>query len=372
MEKKLETLLYISLPDKLGRNIGSFTIDPAILLPVEAPEGAQQRADSDWDLSDISWEMIVSGMLKLLAWEPEHQHATYYRNFVLALQPDVVSDLTRMAIVKTENLDYNLAEELFRAAAEIDVEDEKTILNLALLYEQKMDLYLQQDSRKLTDEALEGGYRAYMKALKRHPDSPKVRYNAAYFFLKIHNPSKAKEHLAAFLNLVDPTDHRYQKVEEALKRLEGQKKSEHIFTEAFDAIRMNREEEGIDLARRFLEENPESWDGWFLLGWGLRRLERYDDAKKALLKALDLEDSKVDIYNELAICLIELSDYDTCSTILLKALEVEPENTKIISNMAVLYMRMGKPDLARERMEQVLELDPEDPLARNFLNKRQI
>lgn len=367
MNRKLEHLLYISLPDRLGRDIGSFTVDPSILLPVEAPE----QANEEWDFSSISWEMIVSGMLKVLAWNADHEHAGYYRNFIQAVQPDIVSDLTRTAITKCDTMDYDFSEELFRAAAEIEQTDEKTILNLALLYEQQMDLYLRQDNRKLTDLALEGGYRTYMEALRRHPDSANVRYNAAYFFLKIHNPVKAREHLTAFLHLVDENDKRVLRVRKVLESLDSEERKGQLFTEAYDAIRMNREEEGVALVRTLLEDHPESWESWFLLGWGLRRLERYEDAKLALEEALRKDDSKVDTCNELAICLMELKNFDQCRNMLQKALELEPDNIKIMSNLAILHMKMNRPDLAAGEMKKVLEINPEDPVAAAFFREQE-
>ena len=48
----LESIVFISLPEKLDKNIGGFIIDPAILIPVELLQG-QDR----WEVEDQSfWE----------------------------------------------------------------------------------------------------------------------------------------------------------------------------------------------------------------------------------------------------------------------------------------------------------------------------
>ncbi len=59
---------------------------------------------------------------------------------------------------------------------------------------------------------------------------------------------------------------------------------------------------------KHLESNPDVWNAWFLLGWANRRISNFVEAELALSKALELNDSEVEIYNELAICNMELGD----------------------------------------------------------------
>ena len=73
---------YISIAQTKQRQIGDFTLDPGILLPVELPEGAGAIK-----AGEISWEAIVAGTLKVLAWDPTNEHMPYYRKFVLAVNP---------------------------------------------------------------------------------------------------------------------------------------------------------------------------------------------------------------------------------------------------------------------------------------------
>ncbi|MDR3148029.1 MAG: tetratricopeptide repeat protein, partial [Treponema sp.] len=151
-----------------------------------------------------------------------------------------------------------------------------------------------------------------------------------------------------------------------VREIEGQGLEDEDFREAWEHIRRGREREGMESIRRFLERRPGAWNGWFLLGWALRRLERWADARSSLEKALELGGDTSDTRNELAICLMEMNDYPGARRQLETALRRDGENIKIISNLGVLAMRGGNKQEAAGFFRTVLELEPEDPLARRY------
>ena len=75
---------FVSIAGTTQRAIGDFSLDPAIPLPVEIAPG-----DEPTTTEGLSWEAIVAGTMKLLARDPRHEHADYYRRFVLAVRPDI-------------------------------------------------------------------------------------------------------------------------------------------------------------------------------------------------------------------------------------------------------------------------------------------
>jgi len=101
-----------------------------------------------------------------------------------------------------------------------------------------------------------------------------------------------------------------------------------------------------------------------MLGWGLRRLERFSDARKAFEKALSCEGGETsDTYNELSICLMEEGEFDKAKKTLETALSKDPENTKIISNLGYVELKAGNPAKAAAYFQTVLEYDPDDKIA---------
>lgn len=366
----LERISYITLPEDAERDIEGFALSPEIPLPVEPPADTE-----DFSLDNLSWEMIISAMLKIFAYRPDHEHIDYYRKFINTVQPNLVSEMTQTGIVKAKQNNFEVAEELFRALVNLAPEYESTYVNFALVLEQYGDQLEQHYKSEEAESYFEKAFAIHTKAIERHPESKDVHYNAGHFFLKRGNLHRAKEELNAYLRLSeadenDPhSDESRKEVENILTRISSHTEEDRIFTEAYDFIRMGEEERGISRIREFLETNPEVWNGWFLLGWGLRRQEHYDEAKDAFYKSLELESTNVDTYNELAICTMELEQYDEAKRHLEQALQYEPENTKIISNLGVLALKQGDNDLAQRFFRSVLEIDPDDPMASRFLDQ---
>ena len=85
---RLANIVFVSIAQTLQRKIGEFILDPDIPLPVELPAGT-----TSMDLGDLSWEAVVAGTLKVLAWDAGNAHAGYYRRFVLAVKPDISNEL---------------------------------------------------------------------------------------------------------------------------------------------------------------------------------------------------------------------------------------------------------------------------------------
>lgn len=357
----LERIIYITLPEDAQLSLGSFTIDSSIKLPVELPPDTDSM-----NIQELSWEMIVSGMLKICAYQPNHEHIDYYRNLILELQPNITAELTQAGIVKAEAREYEIAEEVFLALKHLSPYMEETALNLAFVYQQQM-----QDAQRAGDgktkEAMEQrAFTAYQDALHRFDDSAEVQYHAGSFFLELENLERAREHFELFLGLT-PEDERAPEVQQIIQQISSQSEDDQHFAAAFDLMKLGREEEALEHAETFLARNSDVWNGWFLKGWALRRLSRYREAEEALMQCASQKTDQTDVFNELAICQMELEKFSECRESLKKALALEPENVKIISNFGVLALKLGDRDQALGFFRAANEIDPDDPSAKQYL-----
>jgi len=141
------------------------------------------------------------------------------------------------------------------------------------------------------------------------------------------------------------------------------------FINAHNLIREGKTEEGLACIRDFIEDRPKVWNGWFMLGWALRLLGRWEDGKSALKKAIELGGDNSDTRNELAICLMETGDTAGAKRELERALTGDPENVKIISNLGVLALRNNEKEKAAAFFRTVLEIDNSDPVAKSYLTQ---
>ena len=363
MIDRLANIIYISVPEDLDRQIGSFRIDPGRMLPVEVTSGEDR-----YDIHDLAWEQIVSAMLKILAYAPNHEDTDYYREFILAATPDIVTELTETAIIKSRNEDFDLAEEIFLALHGLQPGDQRAMVNLALLYEQRATAAARAERAQTAEEYVERTREMYEEIFESEEPIPEAHLNAGFFHLRQRDYASARDHLRTFLDH-GADEQQIELAREALHDIESQDLGDAVFREAYDLIRGGEEQAGIERAQRFLASHPDVWNAWFLLGWGQRRLRRFDEAKRAFEHALEFGPREVDTLNELAICHLELGDPVGSRALLTEALTADPENTKVISNLGILALKEGDTEEAAGYFRTVLEIEPDDRVAQAYLSQ---
>ena len=163
-----------------------------------------------------------------------------------------------------------------------------------------------------------------------------------------------------------------------IENINTQKLDDVAYADAVAFIKQDENEKALSRIRDFLAENPKVWNGWFVLGWALRKLERYADAEKAFLSALEhgegdeasgIDEAYSDICNELAICYLNLKEFEKAKDRLLSAFELDTENIKIISKLGMVYYAEGDAETAKGFFNAVLTINENDALARYMIEK---
>jgi tetratricopeptide (TPR) repeat protein len=75
--------------------------------------------------------------------------------------------------------------------------------------------------------------------------------------------------------------------------------SDDDYLKALKLTEEGKAEESLAHIRAFIERHPLEYKGWFILGWALRLLGRWQDAQAALKKAIELGGDNSDTRNEL-------------------------------------------------------------------------
>ena len=360
MSDPLQNIIFIAVPDSLERQIGEFSIDPDRMLPVETTGGGER-----YDIQDLAWEQIVAGMLKILAYSPKHEDADYYREFVLAITPEIIDELTETAVLKSRNEDFSLAEEIFLALRGLQPNDQRALVNLALFYDQR-SAALRAAEHENAIEYEDRAKELYDELFAADDVIAEGHLNAGYFYARLQDYRRARNHLTVF---VDRGEDESQKAEvrEFIEQIDQHDLGDEGFRVAYEKIRSGNEDEGIELVREFIGRNPEVWNAWFLLGWAHRRKSEFAAAKDAFEKALDFGPRQADTLNELAICHLELGDPLGARALLAEALAEAPEDTKIISNLGIVELKSGNAAEAASFFQTVLEINPEDSIAKAYL-----
>ena len=374
MSHALESLVFITIPQEHHLSSAFPGFDASIPLPVQLT-----APDEELKISELTQEMILAGILTVLAYDTENSQLDYYRSIIKSVHPGIREEMTEAAILKIRNGDFALAEEIFLALKGLDPEDKMTILNLALLMDERANNMRQAG---LDDEAEAfdaNAFEYYRSAMTAEPAIPEAFFNAGFFYLKQKNYRKAKDVFETYLKVetaeTDTAKNRKEKAFQIVNEIASRDLDDDLFKSAYDFITMGQEEKALEQIRLFMELHPKVWNAWFLLGWALRKLGRWEDARAAFMQALEIgkeensgiETGYADICNELSICLMELGELDESRSWLVSALEQESENTKIISNLGMVSMKQGNKAEAEGFFRTVLEIDPKDRLAKEML-----
>ncbi len=367
---QLNSIYYISLPENFELSKNAMHIDKSIPLPVQRKE---KDSPDNFNMEELTSEQILSGILTVLAYDKSNKHLDYYRSIIKDARPNLKQELSAAAILKTKNEDFEIAEEIFMALRGFDPEDVAIILNTALFFDQRADSYRRSGLVEDADAYDASAEEYYKMAMDNDPPPPDAFFNAGFFYLKRNDFFNARGCFESFLALTcDAKDedlgengvYKKERAQQIINEIKNGNMDDARFKNAYKLIQGGQEEKGLEELRVFLQRNPDVWNAWFMLGWGLRRLGRYADAEGAFNKALECGgDSNADCYNELSICCMEQEKFDQAQAHLLKALEIDPENTKIISNLGYIALKRGEVSTAQKYFQTVLEYDPNDKIA---------
>ena len=357
---ELSRIRYIKVPQNLKLSEGAFKIDPEIRLPIQIKEGKKNIEEDD-----LTIEAIVAGMLTLIAYDELNKDIDYYKAFVKAVEPDIASNLNTAAIAKQEAKDYDFAEELFLSVYHLEPQSASCI-NLATLYSY---MSVNEEEKKNLDKADE--YLAKAKAtlldgLRRFGENEWILAELASFEGFLGNLEEAKEYAERYL-LVAGEGERKEEIKKFLKEVDQHLESDNAFKEAYDYIMIDMPDKAISAIDSFLEKNSGIWNGYFIKAWALRKAERYEEAKKCLLKCLELGESNTDIYNELSICELECGNKELAKQYLNTAVDLDETNLTALSNLAFLLIEDKEYDDARYYLEKARNVAADDEIIKNLI-----
>ena len=361
-EESLRSIRYIKVPQGMRIESDTFRLDPNIMLPVQL-KSASSRLTPD----AISLESIVSGMLTVIAYDESHKDVSYYKDFVLTVDPMLPDKLCKAAIAKEEQKDYEFSEELFLAVYHL-LPQSASCINLATLYS-----YMAVDARDKGDEEKEDEYllsakRTLSDGLRRFGENEEVLAEISSFEAFMGNLEEAKEYLERYM-AVAAEGEKKQEMKKLLSRIDLQLENDEEIKEAYDFIMLDETDKAIAAAEKFISKNPGIWNGYFLRGWALRKAGRFEEAKADQMKCLELGEHSADIYNELSIDELESGDRELAKTYLETAADLDPDNLTVASNLSFLYLQDSQYDEAREYLEKARFLSGSDEIVRNLIEE---
>ncbi len=355
-----ENIKFIKLPENFKADLGSFTIDPSIELPILLGEGRDKVEDKD-----LTVENIVAGMISVIAHHPDNPNFSYYKSFVLASDPHIVEKLNQAAIAKEQRKEFEFAEELFLAVYHL-LPQNASCVNLATLYS-----YLAVEARskgedekvwiKKVRSTLEDG-------IERFGEDEMILSELSSFEAYMGNLEEAKEYGERYMEVAEESE-RKEEVRKMLKEIAFKLENSEAISEAYDFITLGEPDKALPIIDKFLSANPSIWNGYFLKGWALRIRKDYDEAKECFLECIKLGESNSEIYNELSICELEGGNKELAKAYLETACDLDESNLTTTTNLAYLYLADGEFDEAREYLERARFLAKDDKFVKGLIEE---
>ena len=192
-EQSLDNLLWISLPNDIETDMGDFVLNPMIPLPIEGDE------NGELDIEKVSWEKVIAATLLLLANNPSHDNADYYREFLHALRPGLAAELTDAAQDRMDDRDWPHAEEIMLALRGMNPRETEHQFALARLYDKRAAHELKGGEPVAAENYSQAADAAYNEVLSSSTVPESAWYFAGSFRYRNGNFLGAAEALESYL-----------------------------------------------------------------------------------------------------------------------------------------------------------------------------
>lgn len=123
-------------------------------------------------------------------------------------------------------------------------------------------------------------------------------------------------------------------------------------------IRQERFDEVEPLLRRYVRERPDSWLGFYQLGYVLFRERRIGESVKALSRSLQLNLENAEAHKILGLNLTILGKYDEAQVELEQAGRLMPDSAEMHYYLGRIYYTKNVLPLAKRAFKEALRLDP--------------
>ncbi len=355
-----EQVFFISMEGRSDFFIENFQVREDVPLPVLASSESLSK-------EDITADNIILGMFRVIRDNENDENIDYYRDFIYTVKPDVDAQLTGAALEAENNGDYADAIDIYTGLLRLNPESPEHILNIAVCYNE-YSLYLFDKGKEEIALQMEEQAFSFFKILDELAEkNDRIYYYLGRFYLSKENYEKSIEYFKEFISLTDDEE-RKKEVLDALKMVQSLGVLNEDYRYAQELVEADKDEAALESIDKFIKKYPANWNGYFLKGFILRKLEKYEEAIINFQKALNFNGNEVDLYNELGLCYMNLGNYNKSELYFVKALRYSSEDISIYYNLAVLAYNRKNIKEALKYCEIINEFSPDDLKAKDLVN----
>ena len=157
----------------------------------------------DDDIADeLDWNSIVEGILYIGLYEPKHEHIIYYRDFLLALEPELPHILQDRLRDQYAQKQWLYAHDTIQILLFLFPDCNWTLLELCYFYEQKAEEALCEQRFSDCAEAWDLAAVAYQQLLEREDIDARCYLQLGYYYLQCWDYPAAYRAFVSYRELV--------------------------------------------------------------------------------------------------------------------------------------------------------------------------
>ncbi|RQW88752.1 MAG: glycosyltransferase [Geobacter sp.] len=128
-----------------------------------------------------------------------------------------------------------------------------------------------------------------------------------------------------------------------------------LYELAVQAGELARHEEAAELWKKALDINPSMDVAWFNLGYNLLMLSRFEESRKASLRALELKQDYREVITNLAMCELCIGSSEEALALLTSSLTRHPDDPNTLLMMGILLVCCGKTEEGKSYFKTLRE-----------------
>lgn len=351
LKSKADEVVFIELKEGKDITVKETTLRAGLPVPImfkyviDKVKGISE--------ADIQLKSIMEGMTYIIGIDQDFPHKEEYLEFMQAVDPELIKSIFILGRRAMEEEQYLDAVIYFKAAWEVDKDNQEIFFNYARCCELAAEKQRENSKhvKLLEDEA----YEVYMMMVERYPEIPEVYYHIGFHLVnrKSYKAAQGVWEKAVALGIYDDAK------EDILKNL-THLWSRIQYEEGYTFILEGFADEGLVKLLPLEEDNPEWWNLMFFIGLAYRQKEDYDNAIYYYKKTLNLNTGHIDTFNEIGLCYMSMGQFEESREYFEEALRLSPENSEILCNLGIVELNVGNFDQAKELIEKAYYIDPED------------
>lgn len=349
LKREIEKALFI----EIGRDIPMVLNGRELILkkgeyPI-LPKDMVKMAEENAKGSGIKLPVLVDGMIYIVGCDKEFKYTSLYEDFLR--ENKGISSYIISKIEQKKSTDMKEALIYLNALCEINNKKENLYNRVIHL----MNMFEKLNLEFLEDEII----KSLEYLVEEYEDFPLPFYHLGEYYIN-SDRDKAKIYLRKCLDFEETR----LDANDLLDRI----KSVEEYDLAIEKVREGNGEEVLKTLHIITQEEPENLDAKYYLAVALRQSQQF---QKALMVLKELNDNieRQEVYAEIALNLASLSDYKSALTYFKKALEIKPDEIGIVCNIGVCHLSLGEVEEAKKAFSLANRINPDDEISASWLKQ---